>query len=239
MRWICIALLLTFYPISAKAEDPEEKESSNTQTATTSDGRKVILKSDGTWEYAKEDLPAKKTAPVQQPSPVEQEEAVAAPPAPIIVPKEVEKGLLSFEATVQWKSGTVQPITGATFYLLDKDLEDILQSSGIEAEKRLSLLNTFLIAYYGSTLNVQRGVETFSKAMEAIKPHIIATTTTDGTGKGEFPPVPTGSYHLMNTSTVFPEAGGLTGRKSILWNVPVQIQSGPNSITLNEKNALY
>ena len=50
-----------------------------------------------------------------------------------------------------------------------------------------SLLQTLSLSYYGRGLEQYRTV--YDKTMEAIKPHIIATVTTDFNGKGQFEPV--------------------------------------------------
>jgi hypothetical protein len=268
---ICVAILLLFCLAMVEAENDKRTTSSNsdssevtTQTATTSDGRKVILKSDGTWEYYKETPPSvsvpkqtppsvalPKEAPLSVTVPKESSPKVAVPkeaPPSVTVPKEIlpkvadpnesEKGTLSFDARVGSKSGDAKPITGGSFYLLDNDLNNILQTSGLKPEKRLSLLNTFLMANYGSLLGIERSAKAFASAMESVKPHIVATTTSDVNGKGQFTSLVPGTYYLMNVGVIYLNTGSLTDRKAVLWNVKVHIKPGQNSTTLDEKNAV-
>jgi len=270
ITWIYIAILFVFSAITVHAENQTEtstkKESSEvtTQTATTSDGRKVILKSDGTWEYFKEPPPPIPVAVEPVPGPSLQSEPKApvepppgtpvepAPSAPVNPPpstpveplptapvaKPGEKGSLSFDAGVQLKSGNVKPIANGTFYLLDADLQNILQNSGLKPEKRLSLLNTFSMANYGSSQGVERSMKTFATAMESIKTHVVATTTSDSNGKGQFSSIPAGTYYLMNAGVVYMDTGSLTDRNPVLWNVKIEIKPGQNSISLDQKNAV-
>ncbi len=217
----CMAILLLFCLVTIEAESNKRTTSSKadssevtTQTATTSDGRNVILKSDGTWEYYNETPPS------------------------IAIPNDSEKGTLSFDARVASKSGNAKPIAGGSFYLLDDDLKSILQTSALKPENRLSLLNTFLMANYGSSLGIERSEKAFARAMESVQPHIVATTTSDFNGKGQFSSLVPGTYYLVNVGVVYLNTGSLTDRKAILWNVKVQIQPGQNSTTLDEKNAV-
>src|SRR5438552_1880647 len=71
-----------------------------TQTATTKEGRTVILKSDGTWEYEKDNVPTSTTK----------------------TPSVRKDATLSFEAGLVYKSGDVKPVARTTFYLLDNEL---------------------------------------------------------------------------------------------------------------------
>ena len=269
-RFASIVFLLIICLISAGAEEHKTNQSGDgtTQIATTSDGRKVILNSDGTWKYYSEPAPepVKQTPPVPAELPiVEPSKETLTPPTPVPVPApteptapvtthsetppatptpentspaiampmETQKGTLSFEAVIASK-----PIAGGTFCLLNEDLNNILQASGLKPQKGLSLLNTFSMANYGATLGVERSVKTHDQAMESIKSHIIATTTSDPNGKGEFSSVNAGTYYLMHTGIVFMNTGSLNDRKAILWNLRVQIKPGQNAITLDEKNTV-
>jgi hypothetical protein len=182
------------------------------QTATTEDGRKVILRSDGTWIYA--------DAGVVGGTQTAKSAAVGR-----------QNADLSFDTGLVFKSGDVKPVARATFYLLDDDLENILRSSGFQAEGGSSLLATLALKYVGRELEALRGsnVTTFDKAMEAVKPHIVATTTTDFGGKGQFSPVAPGTYHLMHVGEI--------GRSVVLWNLKIDLKPGQNSITLDQNNA--
>lgn len=252
MKKVLSSILFLLILCSVAIEAGAQKQARSDEIiATTADGRKVILKSDGTWEYFKEPEPVKEQppqtvipAPVQSVPPAKdvQEPAITpeAPKPPVTaevppaaVTKETPRGTLSFDAGIN-----NQPITGSTFYLLDEDLSHILQGSNFKSEKGMSLLNTFSMANYGATIGVERSSKSLAKAMEFIKPHIVATTTSDSNGKGEFFSVVSGTYYLMNISVIFLNTGSLSDRKSVLWNVRVQMHSGQNIVSLSESNAL-
>lgn len=264
MKTISISLVMILVFCLCDLQASDEKQASaelTTQLATTADGRKVILKSDGTWEYYTEKPVMKEkpqpditpepeqtvATPKQEPTiavpkqstvvtPKEEQTTVvlSGPPAGVAIPNFQEVSAnLAFHA-----SAGSQPIAGGTFYLLKQDLNQILQISGLKSEKRLSLLNTFSMANYGAAVGVERSAKTFGKAMEAIKPQIVATTTSGPDGNGQFPSVVPGVYYVMNASVVSLNNGTLSNRKAILWNVRVQIQPGQNSLTLDEKNVV-
>ena len=89
----------------------------STQTTTTKDGRTVILKSDGTWEYAKEPEEASATT-------------VARPGR--------NNSTLSLEAGLVFKSGDVKPVARVTFYLLDDDRAKILEGAGLQPWRKFT-----------------------------------------------------------------------------------------------------
>jgi hypothetical protein len=74
--------------------------------------------------------------------------------------------------------------------------------------------------------------------MESVKPHIVATITSDFNGNGQFSSLVPGTYYLMNASVIYLNTGSFADRKAFLWNVKVQIHPGQNSITLGEENAV-
>ena len=194
-----------------RAPAPQPSQPVTTQTAITKDGRTVILKSDGTWVYSNEKSPENTSATV----------------API---KTEQTSTLSFETGLVMKSGDVKPVARGTFYLLDNNLENILRSSGFQASGGSPILATFALKYVSRQLELLRGSSStvFDRAMESVKPHIVANTTTDFSGKGQFSSVAPGTYYLMHVSEI--------GRNVVLWNLKVDLKPGQNSVTLDQNN---
>jgi hypothetical protein len=187
-----------------------------TQTATTTDGRKVILKSDGTWEYA--------------------DDAATEPSAP--APPVKQTGVLALEAGLVYKSGDVKPVARTEFHLLDQDLVKILQDAGVTPKEGTSLARTaaqgnmaFTFALAAKYNSLPDNQSFYLAAMEAIKPHILKTVTTDFSGKANFEPVSAGSYYLMGLAS--------TPRGFAFWSMPVEIKAGQTSIVLDQNNAAY
>lgn len=195
---------------------PRPAQSVTTQTATTADGRKVVLKSDGTWEYAN-DAAAERTAPAE--------------PAK-------ENGVLSLEAGLVYRSGDVKPVARTEFHLLDQDLVKILEDAGVKPKEGSLLARTaaqgnmnFAFALAAKYNSLPDNQPFYLAAMEAIKPHILKTVTTDFSGKANFEAVPAGTYHLMGLAS--------TPRGFAFWSMPVEIKAGQTSIVLDQNNAAY
>lgn len=189
-----------------------------TQTAVTKDGRTVILKSDGTWEYTNDPAPPEESKPQPQ----------------SIVP---QSSNLSMEAGLVFRSGDIKPVARTTFYLLDKHPGTILKEAGVkpadkgqmdleDPEKLMFSLG--LAIRYAELPSEQPFLAT---AMEALKPHIIQTVTTDFGGKAQFSSLAAGNYYLMGVAH--------TPKGMAVWNLKVQLNPGQNSVTLDQNNAAY
>lgn len=200
----------------ARTPAPRQSQPVTTQTATTGDGRKVILKSDGTWQYADDTAPERITPP----------------------PAAKQNGTLALEAGLVYRSGDVKPVARTEFHLLDKELAQLLQDAGVRPPEKSIIAGTgaggnlafsfALAARYNSLPDNQ---PFYLAAMEAIKPHIVKTVTTDFSGKATIDVVPAGSYYLMGISA--------TPRGFAFWNLPVEIKAGQNSLVLDQNNAAY
>jgi hypothetical protein len=83
------------------------------------------------------------------------------------------------------------------------------------------LINAFGL----SVVNPGKYSETNQKALAAIKRHIVYSTTTDATGKGEIKDVQPKSYYLFGITK--------TGNGFAVWSSPVSINAGQNSLLLD------
>lgn len=191
----------------------------STQTAITKDGRTVILKSDGTWEYTSD--PPNPTTP--------------SPSAPL--PSE-QNSVLSLEAGLVYKSGDTKPVARTTFYLLDDELGKILREAGLQPEashqRIYNDVDRALVSTFASSIKFRilpQYQAFYPAAMEALKPHIIQSVTTDFGGKASFEPVPPKVYYLMGFNE--------TPRGYAIWNLKVDLKPGQNSVTLDQNNAAY
>lgn len=223
---IVILILLfvsTAAPQTRRPSSPKATAKVSVQTATTKDGRTVLLKSDGTWEYTDD--------PVTPPA--------APSSAAGITSANVasQSGELSLEAALVFRSGDVKPMARTVFYLLDDDLAKILRSAGLKTSQRYSTMQDTdqnLLFTFGSASkypSLEGHAQFYSTATEALKPHIKQSITTDFSGKASFQNVPVGNYFLMGF--------GLTPRGFVLWNVAVEIKLGSSSITLDQNNAAF
>jgi hypothetical protein len=144
-----------------------------TESATTDDGRAVILRSDGTWEN--DPNPRPKATPT---------------PAP-----QLTNGTVSLQAGIVYKQGGPQPVARVKFALLDQSLQSILQQANFSYRRasNLSLIDQYAFAVrYGSD-----NQSAFEAVTKAIAEHTKATVTTDFNGNAEFDPVLVGIYYVV------------------------------------------
>jgi hypothetical protein len=130
------------------------------------------------------------------------------------------KGSVTVDAKIATKNGSSAPVRNARFYLLDKDIETILSDARIEPIEGQSIMSSIGLAAafpnrYG---DFQRQV------MSAIKSHVKAAATSNGSGKAEFSSVEPNMYYLFAVTN--------SGEGFALWNSPVTIQPGSNVLNL-------
>lgn len=159
---------------------------------------------------------------------------------------------LSIDAALVFKSGDVKPVARTEFTLLDRDLESILKDSNYTSElpsnlrdalERMSAnvqgsrAKTFaLILSRTSTAGEgddPQAVATLQfsigKALSAVKPHVLYSTTSDFQGKAKFENLKPGKYYLFGYSKL--------GNSAAVWNIETVIKDGENKITLDNGNA--
>jgi hypothetical protein len=142
---------------------------------------------------------------------------VQAPPA--------EETSLSFQAAIVYKMNGAQPVARAPFALLDRSVEDILRDAGVKPEKNFNYATSL-----GFAMKYPSQYAGFSAAAaEALKSHIITTTTSDFEGRGQFRNLKKGSYWIFCYSQT---RGGFA-----VWNLSVNLPDGPSNIILDQNNA--
>ena len=162
-------LILPFGIIIAGAEI----QSDSAQTATTKDGKTVILNSDGTWKYAESSAaPAQSTLSI--------EAALIYRSGDVKPVARTEFKLLDKSLSSILREAGLQP---------DSRISSLMGGSSDD-----KLLNTYSWAVTMS------GLDDFAtRASEAIKSHVIQTVVTDFTGKAAFSPVKPGTYYIVGT----------------------------------------
>src|ERR1051325_3682068 len=125
------------------------------QSATTDDGKRVQLRSDGTWKYS---------------------ETTETTPTVTVAPTAPQTSALSLEAGLVFKSGDIRPVARTEFHLLDESLLKILRDAGVQprpgdrdTSDRSIVFSYGLERKFGSEQNFPAGVQ------EAINKHVIAT----------------------------------------------------------------
>lgn len=131
-----------------------------------------------------------------------------------------DKSTVSLEAKVFGKTGSAQPVPKEVFYLLDKDLESILNDANIEDESGQGLVNAFGL----SVMFPDRYGDVRKKALAEIGKHSKYKVTTDASGKAQMKDVKPDNYYLF---AITKTANGFA-----IWKNSVTIQPGQNALVL-------
>jgi hypothetical protein len=132
---------------------------------------------------------------------------------------------LSFEAAVVYSYGGAQPLARVNVLLFDDSVDSILRAAGLQPEKNISLMSTLGFAMKYPSQSGAFG----TTAASALKPHLVATTTTGFDGRGQFSGLKPGSYWVFCYSD--------TRKGFAIWNLSVSVTTGDNHIVLDQKNA--
>lgn len=208
-----MAVILSVY-LTTNLQAQTTGKTASTQTATTDDGRRVVLKSNKTWEYV-----APSITKEQQ---TKQSKAKAT-------------SILSIEAGFDLKSDDASYLEPTEFYILDNSLVDILRNDNINTpsiygrRSDQDYLSDFANA---SKFPNNPDYRVFHLAtIKALTPHIIQRVTTDSNGKARFAPVAAGTYYIMGV-------GSTPGSIVInIWNIKVVLKDGENPLVLDENSS--
>ena len=131
-----------------------------------------------------------------------------------------DKGLVMIDAKVSSKNGAVQSVKNEKFYLLDKELEAILNDAKLEPIEGNSLSDSFGL----SVMYPDRYGDFNRDARSAINKHVKYNATTGGDGKAAMKDVKPDGYYLF----------GITKTKTgfAVWSSPVSIIGGENKLDL-------
>ena len=135
----------------------------------------------------------------------------------------VSKNSLNIKAALVYSFGGAQPIARTKFYILNADLNVIAQKADIDVRK-----TPLSLAITADELQA-RITNKPSRFMEAMKPYIVKTITTDFDGKAVFEDVPTGNYFLYGRAQ--------TRSGWAIWSLSINTQ-GTQTILLDQNNAI-
>ncbi|HSK74719.1 MAG TPA: zinc ribbon domain-containing protein [Pyrinomonadaceae bacterium] len=216
---VVIGVLLLFTLVALyRNQEPDErninvdlsaqKRAANTKTVNTridDEPSQVIVPS----------APETTTAPPQTIPPQSQTEVTRTE-----IPDSTDRGTLSLEVKITNPNGGTRPVTDEKFYLLDKDLESILNEANLQPISGQSMVNSFGL----SVLYPDRYNDFRTKALSAINNHIEHSLTTDSSGKAQIKGIQPDSYYLFGITT--------SSNSFSVWNSPVTIRPGENPLIL-------
>ena len=135
-----------------------------------------------------------------------------------------DKGVVKINARIAPRQGDPRAASGTKFYLLDKDVEQILSEARVEPIEGNSLAASLGLA----AVFPDRYSEFQRAAMRAIGAHVKYSGTTGGSGTTDLKGVSPSSYYLFANSRV--------GRGFALWNSPVSVIAGDNVMNLSPQS---
>ena len=114
------------------------------------------------------------------------------------------------------------PLAGGHLLILRHSVDVALAKGGVTASAAGSPMKTWHVA-----------CETQAPACPQGRQALIADSagifTTDSGGRGRTQPIPAGHYYVFGAIRV--------DNRPMVWNVPVELKAGPNSLTLDRRNA--
>jgi hypothetical protein len=157
-------------------------------------------------------------------------------PSPSVVPMAMPTpatGILAIEAGIINKSGGVQPVARTEFRLLDADLASLISAAGMRPDpnmkEHLADAKADLIMTWGLDTKYPSEKPLVLQIAEAIKQHTIQAGLTDFNGKVEFADIKPGQYFIFVRTQ--------TREGFAIWDLPIEIKAGRNSILLDQNNA--
>lgn len=129
-------------------------------------------------------------------------------------------GTVFIDARVATRTGTQQPVRNAKFYLLDKDIESILNDASLEPIDGQSLATSLGIAI----ADPAKYADFYRDATHALKEHIKYAGSTDAQGKAQLGSVKPDSYYLFGATR--------SGNGFAIWNSTVSVIPGDNQVNL-------
>lgn len=163
------------------------------------------------------DIPVTSNPPTQTTTVPGTDTAVTNVPPP-------DKGVVKISARIAPRQGEPRAASGTKFYLLDKDVEQILSEARVAPIDGNSLSASLGLA----AVFPDRYSEFQRAAMRAIGSHVKYSGTTGGSGTADLKGVSPSSYYLFAISKV--------GRGFALWNQSVSIIAGENVMNLSPQS---
>ncbi len=131
-----------------------------------------------------------------------------------------DKGTFEITAKVSNSKGEVEAVKAEKFYLLDKELSEILREADLKPIQNLNLIDSLGL----SVLNPQKHSEFNQKAMNAINEHVKYDTLTDGNGVAQITGINPNNYYIFGIHKV--------DKGFAVWSSPVVVKAGKNNLNI-------
>jgi hypothetical protein len=129
---------------------------------------------------------------------------------------------LTIASGLALQPGAPSPLAGRPYIILRDSCANTMAHAGVMVPAGTSPYKFAGMACGNKTPDCQ-------KINEAIKAGAISAARADISGSATLPGVPPGTYYLMISTRI--------GNQSFVWDHPVQLRSGANSLTLDQRSA--
>jgi hypothetical protein len=113
------------------------------------------------------------------------------------------------------------PLAGSNLLILRHNVNVALANGGLRAPPTSTPMKTWHVACELRTPLCQQG-------MQALVADTAGTTKTDAGGRAQTQPLPAGRYYVFGAVQI--------SNRPMIWNVPVDLKAGTNSLTLDQYN---
>jgi hypothetical protein len=113
------------------------------------------------------------------------------------------------------------PLAGGNLLVLKHSVVVALANGGLSASTNGTAMKTWHLACESRTPACQQG-------LQALMVDAAGATRTDASGRGQTQPLPAGHYYVFGAARV--------ANRPMIWNLPVDLKAGTNSITLDQHN---
>jgi chromosome segregation protein len=137
---------------------------------------------------------------------------------------------LQIQAKVQFLDNKIRPAGFTEFFLVDRDLSEILSEEGIKPPAQQGILSH---AEYWAR-SVQRGYQfpgVAAKIRNALARSSLRRIKTNSLGVGNVDALADGQYYIIGASTL--------GQVGVVWSKPVNLNNGDNILNLDLKDAAW
>lgn len=211
-------LFFLIYAMSGREEDDLAGSNVNVNVSTRRAANRQFDSDPASGPSTVTTVPPSSTTVTTAPPSSTDVQTVSVPGSQTSVPT---KGRVVIDAkVVAARSNTPQAVRNEKFYLLDKDVESILNDAGLEPIDGQTLANSVGMA----VMYPKEYGDFYRQALAAIRRHIKYSGTTDGSGKASVANIEPNSYYLFGITK--------TGGGFAMWSSPVSIQAGENVLNL-------
>jgi hypothetical protein len=115
------------------------------------------------------------------------------------------------------------PLHGGHVFVLKHDVEVALTNGGLRATADGSAMKM-----WGMACANGNGTPVCQQGVQALAADTAGLAVTDAAGRGQTQPLPAGRYYVFNSVHI--------ANKPMMWNLPVDLKAGANTLTLDQHN---